>query len=429
MESVLPDTALSNGAGHLEVGGCDAIALAARYGTPLIVFDRQTFEARARSFAGALTPDQVCYAGKAFLCLAVCSLLDELELSLDVCSGGELATAQAAGFPAERVLFHGNNKSVAELKQARTAGVGRIVADSIEEIQRIADLDIATKLLLRVTPGVEAHTHEFVQTGQEDSKFGLTLAHGVALEGLKRAIDGPGEVVGIHAHIGSQIFELAAFDLAVQRLAAFLQEAKEQLGFEAQELNLGGGFGIAHTRDELTPDPADAVGRLLAMVRREFEEKNLSVPRLFVEPGRAIVGSAAVTLYEVGTVKTIPGVRTYVSVDGGMSDNIRPPLYGARYEAFLANRMNDPTGGRVSVAGKHCESGDVLIKDVHLPDDVKPGDLLCIPATGAYTYSMAGNYNRVPRPPVVMVEDGKATEIVRRETYDDLLRLDRPLDQ
>ncbi|MDQ3954962.1 MAG: diaminopimelate decarboxylase, partial [Actinomycetota bacterium] len=294
MESVLPDSASSNEAGHLQVGGCDAVSLTERFGTPLIVFDKQTFNARARSFAAALAPDQVCYAGKAFLCVALCQLLDELGLSLDVCSGGELATAVAAAFPAERVLFHGNNKSVSELEQARTAKVGRIVADSVEEIQHIADLEIRAKLLLRVTPGVEAHTHEFVQTGQEDSKFGLTLAHGVAMEGLKRAIDGPGEVVGIHAHIGSQIFELAAFDLAVQRLAGFLQDAKQQLGFEAAELNLGGGFGIAHTRDELTPDPADVIGRLVELVHRQFEEKSLTVPSLFVEPGRAIVGSAAV---------------------------------------------------------------------------------------------------------------------------------------
>jgi diaminopimelate decarboxylase len=448
MEGVLPDNASSGDLGHLEISGCDAVALAERFGTPLIVFDKLTFEARARSFAAALAPQQVCYAGKAFLCVAVCQLVDKLGLSLDVCSGGELATAQAAGFPAERVLFHGNNKSVAELEQARDAGVGRLVADSIEELGRIADLDIAGKLLLRVTPGVEAHTHEFVQTGQEDSKFGLTLAQGVALEGLKRAIDGPGEVVGVHAHIGSQIFELAAFDLAVRRLATFLQEAKNELGFEALELNLGGGFGIAHTRDELTPDPTDAVKRLVALVEREFEARELDIPSLFVEPGRAIVGSAAVTLYEVGTVKTIPGVRTYVSVDGGMSDdtyqkglptqtdrvyvsvdggmsdNPRYPLYGARYEAFLANRMRDEATLWTTVAGKHCESGDILIKDVRLPSDVGPGDLLCIPATGAYTYSMAGNYNRVPRPAVVMVHRGEAKEIIRRETHEDLLRLD-----
>jgi diaminopimelate decarboxylase len=234
--------------------------------------------------------------------------------------------------------------------------------------------------------------------------------------------------VGIHAHIGSQIFEFAAFDLAVKRLADLCATARDDIGFEPQELNLGGGLGIAHTEDELTPEPGDLVRHLLAAVQREFSARDLQVPDIYVEPGRSTVGASSVTLYRVGTVKNIPGVRTYVSVDGGMSDNIRPALYGARYEAFLANRMDVPPGPRVTVAGKHCESGDVLIKDVHLPDDVGPGDLLVIPATGAYTYSMANNYNRQPRPSIVMVEDGKALEIIRRETYDDLLRLDRHLD-
>ena len=425
VNEILPDTASSSDRGHLEVGGCDAVGLAQRFGTPLLLFDRQTFESRARSFARPLGPANVCYAAKAFLCVAVCELADELGLSLDVCSGGELATARAAGFASERIVFHGNNKSMDELEQARAAGVGRIVVDSFEEIERIGGVGLGTRLLVRVTPGVEAHTHEFVQTGQEDSKFGFTLAGGVALEALKRAADIPGcELVGIHAHIGSQIFDLAAFDLAVRRLADFLSEANRAIGFEASELNLGGGVGIAHTRDEMTPDPEDAVRSIRDAVERELTGRGLRPPTLFVEPGRAIVGSAMVTLYRVGTVKRIPGVRTYVSVDGGMSDNIRPPLYGARYEAFLANRMKDPVGGRVSIAGKHCESGDVLIKEVHLPDDVAPGDLLCVPATGAYTYSMASNYNRVPRPAVVMVHEGQATEIVRRETYDDLLRND-----
>ncbi len=246
---------------------------------------------------------------------------------------------------------------------------------------------------------------------------------------MKRAMEIDGcEVVGVHAHIGSQIFELTAFDLAVERLADFLLDAGERLGFEAQELNLGGGLGIAHTRDELTPDPHESLERLVSIVEREFTARNMTVPAVAVEPGRAIVGSAAVTLYTIGTKKTIPGVRTYLSVDGGMSDNIRPPLYGARYEALLANRADAAPGPRVSIAGKHCESGDVLIKDVHLPDDAGAGDLLCIPATGAYTYSMANNYNRVPRPAVVMVHEGRAHEIVRRETYDDLLKLDVGLD-
>jgi len=429
MRKVLPDTASSDADGVLSVGGCRADELADRFGTPLIVFDRATFEERARSFAAPLGPERVYYAGKAFCCVAICELLRDLGLSLDVCSGGELATALAAGFPAERIMFHGNNKSSAELDRARGAGVGRIAVDSFEEIERLADARVETKLLVRVTPGVEAHTHEFVQTGQEDSKFGFTLHDGIALDAIKRASEVPGcELVGLHAHIGSQIFEMAAFELAIERLAELAREAAANHGFVTRELDIGGGLGIAHTEDELTPDPHASVARILAAVERSFAARDLPVPELFVEPGRAIVGSSAVTLYRVGTVKRIPGVRTYVSVDGGMSDNIRPALYSARYSAFLAERMEAPEGPMVTIAGKHCESGDVLIKDVHLPDDVAPGDLLCIPATGAYTYSMASNYNRVPRPPVVMVNDGVATEIVARETEADLLRLDRRLD-
>ena len=428
MLEVFPDSArLTDGA--LTIGGCAATDLAARFGTPLMVVDRTTLENRAKAYSDALAPEQVFYAGKAFCCVAIIELLGSLGLSLDVCTGGELATALAADFPPERIIFHGNNKSLAELEAARDAGVGRLVIDSFDEIERVRAAGLATKLLIRVTPGVEAHTHEFIQTGQEDSKFGFTLASGVALEALEKAMAIPAcEVVGLHAHIGSQIFEMAAFDLAIKRLAGFAAEAKEKLGFETIELNAGGGLGIAHTEDEMTPMIAESVRRILDAVESEFSAAGLLVPRVCVEPGRSIVGSSAVTLYEVGTVKEIPGVRTYVSVDGGMSDNLRPALYGARYQAFLAARMDAPAGPRVTLSGKHCESGDVLIKDVHLPADVGPGDLLVVPATGAYTYSMANNYNRVPRPAVVLVEDGNATEIVARETNESLLRSDRRLD-
>ena len=429
MKDILPLSAEMSPDGHLIVGGIDAVELAERFGTPLVVFDRATFEARARTYASALDPSQVHYAGKSFCCLAICELVDSLGLSLDVCTGGELATALAAGFPPSRITFHGNNKSEAELKAAQEAGVGRVVVDSFDEIDRLAACDVKTKLMIRVTPGVEAHTHEFVQTGQEDSKFGFTLHDGIALEAIKRASEVPGcDLAGLHAHIGSQIFELAAFDLAIDRLADLAAEAKSAHSFEVRELNVGGGLGIAHTRDEMTPDPAEAVARMSQAIEKSFSSRGLTIPRIFVEPGRSIVGPSAVTLYRIGTVKRIPGVRTYVSMDGGMSDNIRPALYGARYEAFLANRMDAPEGPRVTVAGKHCESGDILIKDVHLPDDIAVGDLLCVPATGAYTYAMASNYNRVPKPPVVMVEEGAATVIVERETTHDLLRLDRRLD-
>jgi diaminopimelate decarboxylase len=429
MKELLPVTARTTDEDHLELGGLDATEIAARFGTPVLVFDRETFEGRARAYASALDSEHVYYAGKSFCCVALCELTAGLGLSMDVCSGGELATALAGGFPPERILFHGNNKSEAELRKAAEVGVGRIVVDSFDEIERLASCGVRTKLLIRVTPGVEAHTHEFVQTGQEDSKFGFGLHDGAALEAVKRASQIPGcDLVGLHAHIGSQIFELAAFDLAIERLADLAAEASKEHSFTVRELNVGGGLGIAHTRDELTPDPTEAVARIQEVVTKTFSIRDLPAPELFVEPGRSIVGPAAVTLYTVGTVKRIPGVRTYVSVDGGMSDNIRPALYGARYEAFLANRMSAPEGPRVTVAGKHCESGDILIKDVHLPDDVAPGDLLCVPATGAYTYVMASNYNRLGRPPVVMVHEGQATVIVERESTDDLLHLDRRLD-
>ena len=429
MNEVLPTTARVTETGHLEIGGCDAVELAETFGTPVLVLDRATLEERARSFSSVIEPSRVYYAGKALCCVAVLEVVNELGLGLDVCSGGELTTAMSAGFPPDRIIFHGNNKSLAELEMAREAAVGRVVVDSFEEIERIAEVKLETDLLVRITPGVEAHTHEFVQTGQEDSKFGFSLADDIAMQAVERAMRVPGcTLTGVHAHIGSQIFELAAFDLAIQRLASFLAVAQERLGFEASELNVGGGLGIAHTEDETTPDPAESCTRILNAVTREFTARGLRIPTVFVEPGRATIGSSTVTLYRVGTVKNIPGVRTYVSVDGGMSDNIRPALYGARYEAFLANRMTAEAGPRVTVAGKHCESGDILIKDVHLPSDVTPGDLLCIPATGAYTYSMANNYNRVPRPPIVMVENGDAVEIVRRETYEDILRLDRRAD-
>lgn len=429
MLEVFPDTAKISDDGHLIVGGCDVVSLAREHGTPVTVLDRATFERRANEYASALEPGRVFYAGKSFCCVAICELLRDLGLGLDVCTSGELTTALKAGFPAERIMFHGNNKSIAELEMARDAGVGRVVIDSFEEIERIAKVGLSTKLLVRITPGVEAHTHEFVQTGQEDSKFGFTLAEGIAFEAVRRALEIPNcEVVGLHAHIGSQIFEMAAFDLAVKRLAIFAARLNEELGFVPRELNLGGGLGIAHTEDEMTPDVGESVARIEAAVQREFSAAGLPVPLMFAEPGRSIVGPTAVTVYEVGTVKTIPGVRTYVSVDGGMSDNIRPALYEARYVAFLANRMAAATGPRVTVSGKHCESGDVLIRDVHLPADVGEGDLLVIPATGAYTYSMASNYNRVPRIPVVLVAGGRVTEIVARETDADLLRLDRRLD-
>jgi len=429
VKNILPHSAGTGPSGHLVVGGCDTVELAERFGTPVIVLDRATFEANARAYASVLGPSHIFYAGKALCCVAVCELVDRLGLGLDVCTGGELATALAAGFPPERILFHGNNKSVGELDGARDAGVGRVVVDSFDEIEEISRLAMRCKLLVRVTPGVEAHTHEAVQTGQYDSKFGFVTTGGVALRAIAAARAIPDcELVGVHAHIGSQIFEPSAFELAAQRLAALLATARDELDFSASELNLGGGFGVAETHAEVAPSPQASAEAVLAAVQAELAARAVPLPAVFLEPGRSIVGPAGVTIYTVGTVKRITGVRTFVSVDGGMADNPRPALYGTRYEALLANRMNAPSKELVTVAGKHCESGDLLVVDARLPGDVAPGDLVCIPATGAYTYSMASNYNRLPRPPVIIVHDGEATEVIVRESYDDVLRLDKHLD-
>jgi diaminopimelate decarboxylase len=409
--------------------------LAEEHGTPVIVFDRATLEARAAAYTSEVPPANVLYAGKAFCCVAICEILRDLGLGLDVCTGGELATALAGGFPPDRIVFHGNNKSVDELLMAKEAGVGRVVADSSDELHRLNEIEWPGKVLIRVTPGVEAHTHEYVQTGHEDSKFGFTLADGIALSALRTAAGLSLDLAGLHAHIGSQIFDEDAFELAAARLAVLAGEAREKLDIEVRELDLGGGLGIAYTPDDDPPDPSDLVGAITRVAREAFSERDLEIPEILYEPGRALAGPAGVTVYRVGTVKRIPRARghadqpdrVYVSVDGGMSDNPRHALYGAVYDAALANRMEDEATLWCAVAGKHCESGDVLIRDVRLPADVAPGDLLCIPATGAYTYSMASNYNRLPRPPVVLVHDGEARVIVRRESYEDVLRLDVPL--
>jgi diaminopimelate decarboxylase len=429
MNDLFPSTARVSADGHLIVGDRDVVELATRYGTPLIVLDRETIEASARDYTDSLPAHRVFYAGKAFCCIAICELMSEMGLGLDVCSGGELETALAAHFPPERIIFHGNNKSASELRLAQDSGVGRIVADSFDELDRIAELNLRVKILLRVTPGVEAHTHEYVQTGQEDSKFGFGLAGGAAELAVDRALALEGcELVGIHAHIGSQIFEVEPFEVAVAKLAEFCAGIKERKDFEVGELNVGGGLGVAHNQGEDPPAAREVVGRIVGTVESAFQARGMKTPLVSMEPGRSLIGRAGVTVYEVGTIKDIPGVRTYVSVDGGMSDNPRHALYDARYEAFAPARMNAPAEREVTIAGKHCESGDILIDEAVVPADLAPGDLLCLPATGAYTYSMASNYNRVPRPAVVMVADGHVTEIISRETSADLLRLDRRLD-
>jgi diaminopimelate decarboxylase len=423
--SVLPDTASIGGEGHLSIGGRDVVELARDFGTPLIVIDRETFEGRAKAFAGAFGADHVFFAGKALLCLAVCRLVEKLGLGLDVCSEGELVTALRAGFPPERIVCHGNNKRTAELTLAREAGVGRIVADSFDELDRLEQLGVSSRILLRITPGVRAETHRSIQTGHEDSKFGFVLASDEAFNAVQRVLQLPGcEFGGLHAHIGSQISEREAFEEMVASLAEFAERLDRELGIRPAELNLGGGFAITQTRDQSARDPVAWTEILMVAAAREFDQRGLPVPTMFVEPGRSIAGPAGMTLYTVGTVKRRTSGRNFVAVDGGMSDNPRPALYGARYEVVAAGHLDETPTWNTSLAGMHCEQGDVLIEDCRLPETVAPGDVLAVAATGAYSYSMASNYSRVPRPAVVLIDQGRAVEIVTRESVVDVVRLD-----
>ncbi|MEU7279547.1 diaminopimelate decarboxylase [Streptomyces sp. NPDC045431] len=416
--------------GVLTVGGIPVTTLAEEYGTPAYFLDETDFRARCRAWADAFgTEADVFYAGKAFLSRAIVRWLKEEGLNLDVCSGGELTTALDAGMPAERIAFHGNNKSIHEIERAVEAGVGRIVLDSFQEIVRVAhiaqSLGVRQKVQIRVTVGVEAHTHEFIATAHEDQKFGIALAGGQAAEAVRRALKLDGlELIGIHSHIGSQIFDTSGFEVAARRVIGLLKEVRDEHGVELPEIDLGGGLGIAYTSEDDPREPHEIAKALTEIVTRECEAAGLATPRISVEPGRAIVGPTAFTLYEVGTVKPLEGLRTYVSVDGGMSDNIRTALYDAEYTVALVSRTSDAEPMLSRVVGKHCESGDIVVKDAFLPADVAPGDLIAVPATGAYCRSMASNYNHALRPPVVAVRDGEARVIVRRETEEDLLRLD-----
>jgi diaminopimelate decarboxylase len=426
---VWPRTAARSDQGVLEIGGVDVRDLAAEFGTPAYVLDEDDFRGRCREWREAFSEADVYYAGKAFLNVAIARWVAEEGMSLDVCTGGELAVALRAGFPTERLLFHGNNKSVAELERAVEVGVGRVVVDSFDELVRVAAVadraGVRQRVYVRVTPGVEAHTHEYVQTGQEDQKFGFSLASGAAAEAVRRILTLPSlELVGLHCHIGSHIFDVHGFKLAAHRMVALLAEIRDEHDVVLPELDLGGGQGIAYTTADDPMDVFEYAEGLRRIVERECAAVDLPVPRLAVEPGRAIAGPTTVTLYEVGTVKELPGLRTYVSVDGGMSDNIRTALYDARYTAVLASRTSEAEPANVTLCGKHCESGDIVAHDVPLPGDLSPGDLVAVPASGAYHRSMANNYNHVPRPPVIAVKDGSARVIVRRETEDDLLRLD-----
>ncbi|CAO0831389.1 diaminopimelate decarboxylase [Streptomyces microflavus] len=429
-EKVWARTVTRDADGALTVGGIAVARLAEEFGTPAYFLDESDFRARCRAWADAFGPDaDVFYAGKAFLSRAVVRWLQEEGLNLDVCSGGELTTALDAGMPAERIAFHGNNKTVAEIERAVEAGVGRIVLDSFQEIVRVAHIarshGVRQRVQIRVTVGVEAHTHEFIATAHEDQKFGIALADGQAAEAVRRtlALDSL-ELIGIHSHIGSQIFDMAGFEVSARRVVQLLAEVRDEHGVELPEIDLGGGLGIAYTSEDDPREPHDIAKALSDIVTRECESAKLRTPRISVEPGRAIVGPTAFTLYEVGTIKPLEGLRTYVSVDGGMSDNIRTALYDAEYSVALVSRTSEAEPMLVRVVGKHCESGDIVVKDAFLPADLAPGDLIAVPATGAYCRSMASNYNHALRPPVVAVRDGEARVIVRRETEEDLLRLD-----
>jgi diaminopimelate decarboxylase len=417
---LLPDTAAVGPDGGLSVGGVDLVELAEELGTPVFVYDEEHLRARCREALAAFG-EGVAYATKAFLCKAMAALAHEEGLWLDVSTAGELCVALAAGVPAERLVLHGNNKSEAELAQALEVGVGRIVVDSFDEIDRLEALGAQgtgarPKVLVRVTPGVEAHTHAFVSTGQEDSKFGFGLASGAAARAVERLSgSAAAELVGIHLHIGSQVFAVESFARAVEAVAPFFGS----LGLP--ELCVGGGLGVAYVEDERAP----SITEWAAVVQDACRASGIPEgTRVTAEPGRAIVATAGLTLYRVGTVKVLPGIRTYVAVDGGMSDNPRPVLYGSGYEAFLPRAALAERPLPARVVGKHCESGDVLVEDAWLPADLAVGDVLATPVTGAYGYAMANTYNKVPRPPVVFVARGEARVVVRRETCEDLLRLD-----
>ena len=432
--------------GVLRVAGVDVLSIAREFGTPAYVLDEDDFRARARAFRDEFSApfQDVCggadvyYAGKAFLCTEVARWVAEEGLCLDVSTGGELAVAQRAGFPPERIALHGNNKSVAEIEQALRYGVGRIVIDSLDEVERIdavaARLGVVAPVMIRVTVGVEAHTHEFIATAHEDQKFGLSLATGAAAEGARRVLARPStmRLLGLHSHIGSQIFDTGGFEISARRLIGLHAEICREHDIELPHLDLGGGFGIAYTSQHTPLTPAELGEQMADLVAREVKAigdgDGTSVPRVSIEPGRAIVGPSTFTLYEVGTVKPVVLgerlTRTYVAVDGGMSDNIRPALYEADYSCTLAGRRSDAAPMLSRVVGRHCESGDIVVLDEYLPADLRPGDLLAVPGTGAYCRSLSSQYNHTPRPPVVAVRDGRARLIVRRETIEDLLALD-----
>ncbi|MGG4032542.1 diaminopimelate decarboxylase [Paenibacillus cisolokensis] len=428
----LHGTSKINAKGHLEIGGCDTTELAKEFGTPLYVVDEALVRQRAREYVEAFRASglnfQVAYASKAFSVMAMCAIAEQEGLSLDVVSDGELYTALQAGFPAGRIHFHGNNKTPEEIVMALDANIGCFVVDNFTELKLLNALagekGKKANILLRITPGVEAHTHDYISTGQQDSKFGFDLANGSAYRAVKEAIEQPNLVLlGVHSHIGSQIFEVEGFKMAVDKVAAFAIKVRDELDVTFKVVNLGGGFGIRYTAEDKPLPIREYVKAITDAVISNFTAAGFPLPEIWVEPGRSIVGDAGTTLYTVGTTKEIPGVRKYIAVDGGMTDNPRPALYQSKYEAVLANRANEPAEETVSIAGKCCESGDMLIWDLDLPK-ANIGDLLAVFCTGAYNYAMASNYNRIRRPAVVFVKDGQADLAVKRESLHDIVAND-----
>ena len=422
-----------NEKGHLAIGGTDTVSLAEQYGTPLYVMDEALIRENCRSFKQSIDKyyggkGLVCYASKAFCCKAMCRVMMSESIGLDVVSEGELYTAASVGFPMENVCFHGNNKTDGELSLAIEHKVGRIIVDNIFELERLNGLakakGVKANIMYRIKPGIDAHTHDFVRTGQIDSKFGFALETGEAFEAVQKAISLENiELVGLHCHIGSQIFDIDPFVLAAEVMINFIADIKAKTGYEVRELNLGGGFGIKYTNED-SPVAYDKYMEMVSVKVKELcAEKNIALPFILIEPGRSIAAPAGITLYTVGGIKNIPNIRTYVSIDGGMGDNPRYALYKSKYDAVVANKADQPKNTTVTIAGKCCESGDLIGEGMPL-QQAEPGDIIAVLATGAYNYSMSSNYNRIPKPAVVFVNGGESRVVVKRETLDDIIRND-----